>query len=262
MESSAHLYFAANENKRMLWKLLGNGSIFNGIPDEHVSTIRRDFEKKILELTERVATSGYSLIELNKTFISEMIGDLESFKNKASSVQNAFEKKKDDFNSLIAIKPPDKIDFSDKMDKAIDESNTETILAETIARRERELNFVLEKQQTQIKPDNTRSSSSSIKIGDSLEQGRVLNVKHVRFSDKVETREHENFTDNEVVVANEVVANEVSTKKYDDLNDSHLFITKRDYHTLIEKLDGASMKYKRDVIDIINEALKINPSVA
>lgn len=246
MESTAtaHKHFATNENKGMLWKLLVNGSIFNGISDEYVSNIRGDFEKKISELNGRVTARGYSLMELNKTFISEMTVHVETFKDivrktKATPsssnppqtpFQTAFEKKKEDFNSLLVNKPPVKVDFSDKLDEAIGEGNIESILAETIARRERELNFVLDKPNT-----NTTNTTNAIKIGDVLEKGQVLNVKQVRFSDKVEMREHINVEE--------------------DSSDS-LFVTRNEYAILFEKIDGILRKSQRDVLDVVNEMIK------
>jgi hypothetical protein len=296
MERIANIHFATNENKGLLWKILENGSVFNGISDEYVSNIRREFEKKIRELISRDNSRGYSLMELNKMFISEMIGNVETFKEsvkkrqvqsklaQGSSFEEAVEKKKEDFESFIA-KPPVKVDFSDKIDEAIGESNIGTILAETIARREKELNFVLEKQ---IKNDNPIANSS---INNTIKIGDVLNVKQVRFSDKVEMRENLNIQDgensnnveaneiankaaneiaNEIVnevdataiateVANEIankVANEMANKVANEMANkvakkSSFRIMKR--MELIEKIDNILKKAQRDVLDIVRE---------
>jgi len=288
MERIANIHFATNENKGLLWKILENGSVFNGISDEYVSNIRREFEKKIRELISRDNSRGYSLMELNKMFISEMIGNVETFKEsvkkrqvqsklaQGSSFEEAVEKKKEDFESFIA-KPPVKVDFSDKIDEAIGESNIGTILAETIARREKELNFVLEKQ---IKNDNPIANSS---INNTIKIGDVLNVKQVRFSDKVEMRENLNIQDgensnnveaNEIAnkaaneIANEIVnevdataiatevANEIANKVANEMANkvakkSSFRIMKR--MELIEKIDNILKKAQRDVLDIVRE---------
>jgi len=252
------IHFTSNENKGLLWKILENGSVFNGISDEYVSNIRRDFEEKIRELIGRDNSGGYSLMQLNKMFISEMIVNVEKFKenirktqilpkpNQSSSFDNAVKKKKDDLNSFI-VKPPVKVDFSDKIDEAIGESNIGAMLAETIARRERELNFVLDNQNKNEK----NSNNNSIKIGE------ILNTKQVRFSDKVEMREHLNIEDDDElaneVVANEVVANEVVANEV-VANEAGLRIIKR--RELFEKIERILTKSQRDVLEIVNDLLR------
>lgn len=267
-------YFSTNENKAMLWKLLENGRFYNDIPGEYFSNIRSEFENKIRELSSTRFREGYSLIELNKTFITEMIEQLEKFKKSIKpapqdSLKNAFDKKKEDFNSLMENKAPTKVDFSDKIDEAIGESKIESILAETIARRERELNFVLDKQGKIATNDNNKKTINdvnSIKIGDVLQKEKVLNVKQVRFSEKVEMREHFNLEDNKDNNDNESanaaatviteVATELASIKNKDLNSSPPdFLQKMEYDYLLEKIDGILTRSKKDVLNAVSEWL-------
>lgn len=284
MESSANIYFVTNENKGLLWKLLENGNIFNDISNEYVSTIKNEFDKKIQQINTSPVTVGYSLMELNKMFISEMITHVGKFKdivrkNKESSrpssslnntFQNALEKKKEDFNALMMNKPHDKVDFSDKLDDTpIGSNNIEAILAETIARRERELNVVLDKQ-PKNGIINTSKLDTNIKIGDDLKKDDVIKVKQVRFSDKVEMKEHLNIeyedTLDEVqsdaeqaVQADAVQANHNNTKE--NRSNEKRLITRQEYDNLLEKIDSILIKSKQDILDMVHDLLNSTQQV-
>ena len=282
----AYKQFIKPENKAMLWKLMENGNMFNGISDEYVSTIKYEFDKKIYEITTKNVTLGYSLIQLNKMFISEMLAYLEKFKETISKIkessrqvstfQDALEKKKEDFNALMLNKPPDKVDFSDKFDdKPISSNNIEAILAETISRREKELNIVLDTQTKNEKingNNNNNNGNNNIRIGSVLKKNEVLKVKQVRFSDKVEMKEHLNIeyddtADANEVGANEVGANEVDSRARSEVEESEevesyenqnkdVLIARKDYDILLEKINGILNKSKLDIENVIRELLK------
>jgi hypothetical protein len=218
-----------------------------------------------------------------------MIGHLEKFKNNVkknkavggNTFQDALEKKKEDFNSLIMNKPPDKVDFSDKLDDSpIGSGNIESILAETIARRERELNIVLDTQNKNgintLKTDTSSGNGNNIKIGNMLRKEDVLNVKQVRFSDKVEMKEHlYDDTDQEALtkVGGDIpnkVGGDIPNKVGGDINKvggditnienaseiDNVLISKMNYKDLLEKIDVILKKSQRDVLDIVGEFLK------
>ena len=295
MESTAHIRFVTNENKGLLWKLLDNGKFFNDISGEYVSNVKYEFDKKIQQLNTSSYTVGYSLLQLNKLFISEMISYLEKFKdmlnkNKTSlrpvnTIQDEFEKKKEDFNSLMMKKPPNKVDFSDKLDDTpIGSNNIEAILAETIARRERELNVVLDKNKNDNSNSISNSNNINIKIGNDLKKEDVLNVKQVRFSDNYEVKEHSNFEydDNDEIESVSIITNKVDTSnvvddtnKVDDINKvddtnkiekieakqkDSIILSKKDYDIFIEKIDRVLKKSKQDILDIFQELLSKNLS--
>ena len=100
--------------------------------------------------------------------------------NRRSELFNKdLDNKQKDFNNLINANKPSEIDFSDKHDSPIG-SEMDDMLAQAIAKRERELTLVLKDQDTNegnkwIHKDNP--SDKHIKIGEKI------NEKHVTFED-------------------------------------------------------------------------------
>jgi len=198
--------FDTKENKGLIWHLMNESGIFNGIQNELLDIVKRDFENKITNIKMTIQPKD-TLTLLNKRVLSEMMVDMGKYKNTYancntnSSVYTAkyvfsqrqklltdnFEKKKDEFTSLIGNKPPASIDFSDKLDQPIG-SEIENILAATIARRENELNIVLEKNDMSItsasavkwlNTDNVSTADRHIKIGQNttLDDKSVIDIK-------------------------------------------------------------------------------------
>jgi hypothetical protein len=178
---------------------------------------------------------------LNKRVLSEMMSDMAKYRTSAASAsaslaaaslalapssysavpaivtskdvstqrqqqfKDGFDKKKEEFTSMFGNKPPSTIDFSDKLDKPIG-SEMEDMLAATIARRNNDLNIVLEKQDTTvataakwINADSSSNSNSSgsniIKIGQKtfLDNNTIIDIdatktpKQVRFTESPPT---------------------------------------------------------------------------
>jgi hypothetical protein len=183
-----------------------------------------------------------TLTLLNKRVLSEMMVDMGKYKNanansntyanantntyanSNSSVYTAkdvssqrqklltdnFEKKKDEFTSLIGNKPPASIDFSDKLDQPIG-SEIENMLAATIARRENELNIVLEKNEMSIpsasavkwlNTDNVSTADRHIKIGQNttLDDKSVIDIKVPQTSAAVAAAQKQvRFTESQII---------------------------------------------------------------
>ena len=201
---------------------MNESGIFNGIQNDYLDIVKRDFENKITNIKMNIQPKD-TLTLLNKRVLSEMMVDMGKYKNayanansntyanantntyananSNSSVYTAkdvssqrqklltdnFEKKKDEFTSLIGNKPPASIDFSDKLDQPIG-SEIENMLAATIARRENELNIVLEKNEMSIpsasavkwlNTDNVSTADRHIKIGQNttLDDKSVIDIK-------------------------------------------------------------------------------------
>jgi len=121
-----------------------------------------------------------------------------------------------------------------------------------------------------------------------------LKVKQVRFSDKVEMKEHLNIEYDDTADANEVGANEVGSNgvslnanevganevganevgangvdtnevgangvetniEVDEKQNKDILITRKDYNILLEKIDGILNKSKLDISNVIRDLLK------
>ena len=164
--------FKSNQNKGIIWALLNEHNVFNGIDNKYVNSIKTEFDTKIDHISNTISNTD-NLITLNKKVISEMMNEMTKYKIQGQSIQSGvitipitsadaqiqkqtlfqknLETKQTEFDTLINKPKPNTIDFSDNngQDKP-NSSEMERKLAETIAWREKELKVVLD---TQTKPE-------------------------------------------------------------------------------------------------------------
>lgn len=189
--------FIGNDNKLILWDILSEQNLFEGIDAKHKYEIKDLFEQTIL-LVEKQGR-GLSLIEKNKDVIKNMVISLESFKRQQQTPtvprqytneelhkerQKAFERevkrKQTEFDGLNRT-IPEKIDFSDKPDEKLGHK-IDLLLSETIASRERELNQVLQIQNPElaakwIETGNGVNNFNNFVEFNDLESGKNVNLK-------------------------------------------------------------------------------------
>ena len=229
--------FDTKENKGLIWNIMNDSGVFKGIPDVYIDQVKRDFENKIISIKSNIQQKD-TLTLLNKRVLSEMMSDMAKYRTSSAAAtasaslalalapssysavpaivtskdvstqrqqqfKDGFDKKKEEFTNMFGNKPPSTIDFSDKLDKPIG-SEMEDMLAATIARRNNDLNIVLEKQDTTvvtaakwINADSNSNSSGSniIKIGQKtfLDNNTIIDIdatktpKQVRFTESPPT---------------------------------------------------------------------------
>lgn len=144
-----------NENKRVLWNLLYEGGVFNDIAAERLEEVKNIFEENISLVASKYENSNLNVTELNKQVMQLVIIALNPLRNKREERLNTTKGKfneeelndrKKELDSMLQPPTPKNIDFSDDLsDKPIGEE-MDTLLSQTIARRERELNMVVSKQ--------------------------------------------------------------------------------------------------------------------
>lgn len=176
--------FKSNQNKGIIWALLNDHNVFNGIDNKYVNQIKTDFDNRIDHISNTISNTD-NLVTLNKKVISEMMNEMTKYKThlQGQSIQNSviskdnipittadaqlqkqtlfqknLETKKNEFEILINKPKPNTIDFADnnEQDKP-NISEMERKLAETIAWREKQLNVVLD---TQNKSEESISEAS------------------------------------------------------------------------------------------------------
>lgn len=170
--------FLGNENKALLWSVLHGGGKFNGIPDASFHTIKAMFETTIHEMGEsyRKSNQHADLNSMNKEAVLMICKKMEMIKSghkqmqPASQVQPQYQKKQqqppqlqtiytaediqkerqtafnmelkkkeEEMASIITLRKPDEIKFTDDVyDRPIGD-DMERLLAEALASREREL---------------------------------------------------------------------------------------------------------------------------
>ena len=161
MAQSLANQFLSNQNKGIVWKLMGDNDMFNDISPTKSGLVKAEFDKQFIALGAKI-TSADQLINLNKRVISEMVAVMPTFRaqedrplpvynseaiaqQRQSHFQNELKSKQADFEQFNNKPAPATIDFSDKMDTPIG-AEMDKILAEQIAMREKDLNQVLQVQ--------------------------------------------------------------------------------------------------------------------
>ena len=196
--------FNTPQNKGVIWNLMFEGGVFQGIGDNQVQNVKNDFDAKVNDISAR-SSGGENLTDLNKAVITEMMVDVKKYKEPQSTTgginqpvaprgtakeaseqrqklfQKGLETRQNDFSNMMTNGKPDNIDFSDQNDKPIGKE-MDTMVASFIAERESQLNVVLDTQDSNeagkwINKDNT-SNPQHIKIGDDarLDTNSVVEV--------------------------------------------------------------------------------------
>ena len=164
--------FTSTENKGLLWSVLHGGGKFNSVPDASLKKVQVMFETTLNEMNESFQKTNQSvdLNVMNKEAVyaickkldnlmaeesnklitgqkkQQQIPQLETVyraediqKERQSAFNMELKKKEEEMSSIIKLRKPDEIKFSDDVyDKPIGD-DMERLLAETLASREREL---------------------------------------------------------------------------------------------------------------------------
>jgi hypothetical protein len=276
--------FDTKENKGLIWHLMNESGIFNGIQNEYLDNVKRDFENKIVGIKMSIQPKD-TLTLLNKRVLSEMMVDMGKYKNVYGNTNSSntngsvytakdvssqrqklltdnFEKKKDEFTSLIGNKPPASIDFSDKLDQPIG-SEIENMLAATIARRENELNIVLEKNEMSIpsasavkwlNTDNVSTADRHIKIGQNttLDDKSVIDIKvpQTSASASVAAQKQVRFTESQIIPDKQFDDDEID--KNPDIYRFLSIVSKDNNKDIVKDNDNDIIKYNNpSVIELL-----------
>jgi len=165
--------FTSIENKGLLWSVLHGGGKFNRVPDASLKKVQVMFETTLNEMNETFQKTNQSidLNVMNKEAVyaickkldnlmaeeskksttidqkkQQQIPQLETVyraediqKERQSAFNMELKKKEEEMSSIIKLRKPDEIKFTDDVyDKPIGD-DMERLLAETLASREREL---------------------------------------------------------------------------------------------------------------------------
>ena len=149
--------FTTNKNKELLWNLLLNNGAFSNLSEQQLPSVKEDFEGLIVSLY--VNNSNKNLIEQNKIFFQQMIQKINNRRQqlktyepvreiytsqdirgkKLDEFNSNVQKAQDDFNSVVTLKTPEEINFSDSKDLDKPISNMDELIEKTIAERNLEV---------------------------------------------------------------------------------------------------------------------------
>ena len=193
--------FLGNENKALLWSLLQESGAFGDIHPSYLSHVKRDFETALQSRGSQMSAQD-SLMGINKKAMGDLLTMCQKYKNKtepkkenspanisylqkdiSKAKQDKFSadlnKHQNDFTNLMHKKKPSEPNFEDKADEPFDNSSIGNLLSETQARREAQLNAVLNSQQDNNEATDWIHNKNKITIGENakIQDNTVLNVQ-------------------------------------------------------------------------------------
>ena len=208
--------FISNNNKAMIWGLLQDSNIFEGIENEKYNLIQKTFEDTISEIHKN--HNSVPLLEKNKMAMNELITNINRKKTTsrnekplemiytATDLQNQrtseltikLKEQQNSMNSLMNPEKPKDVNFSDTSlgdDKPIGDE-MDRLIAERMSSRERELELPpMTKEAEQWLNTNTNTNTTldesinvPVSLSPSTTQSQLMNNKKVSF--------HENKLDN------------------------------------------------------------------
>jgi len=173
--------FISANNKGMIWGLLQESNIFNGIENEKFANIQSLFEETIRSIN--INNQRMSLLEKNKLTMETLMQKINDEKSKPKKTiqvvyraEDLQSKRTEDFNmklkqqqesmnSMMNVSKPKEVTFSDETDgddKPIGDE-MDRLIAERLASRERELEIPVMTTETEswLNTNNTNNTSNT-----------------------------------------------------------------------------------------------------
>jgi hypothetical protein len=213
--------FISNNNKGLIWGLLQESNVFDGIENENFARIKTMFEDTISNV--HLSNTNLSLLEKNKLTMNTLIKKINDEKSKpkksiqmvyrAEDIQNKREQEfnvklkeqQDNLNKMINPTKPKAMSFSDETsneDKPIGD-DMDRLIAERLATRERELEIPQITKETEQWLNNNREVKLKIENKSVSFNESVTNIpKQIDRGDRDRDRDRDRNRNIELVVEN------------------------------------------------------------
>lgn len=153
----------SQENKALVWGILAEQHVFDNIPDKLFGKVQTLFETEISSLKSRSSGKNNDLLILNKLLMQNFTRSIATLKDnksaKAKQVEESFNLKRTELNTLLNGNKPQEIDFSDPIDD-------EPLKIEDLDNR---LNSIIDERKTLV----SEYESIEIKADNSLEKSEI-----------------------------------------------------------------------------------------
>lgn len=182
---------SSSSNKKLLWDLMYENGTFNGISETKFVDVKNIFERVVQ--TVDTSNSSETTTQKNKQVLVSMLDEVKNIKSivlvtaddiskdRRETFDRNLNARENELKEMLQIKPPQKVDFSDKSDEPI-RGNMDELLNSAISKREQEMNTVFQDNNLKQKERNTHSDAEldnnetklnkkTIKIGESLSKG-------------------------------------------------------------------------------------------
>lgn len=195
--------FSSNKNKGMMWQLLYEQGAFNNISNTYINNIKGDFDKIVNVISTK---RELDLTSKNKLLLTEIVKYLEQYKENSRHITRPLEEvqikmdkdlkeKEKEFIELIKRPSPAEIDFTEKIDEPLKESNINSMLNKMIAEREIEISNI-------IPPPPIKKDEIEKKEINNEDNNKINNIKEI-------TGENANIN---IMISDEINANNEEIK--------------------------------------------------
>ena len=153
--------FISNENVEMIWEIIIDTDLIKSKQNINVSQMRQYFIEKTKLFYDNEKNTYQNLTQMNKSFISLIVKDIQQILEKSSSRQpptaivtaqdiqaerkNTFDKnlnqKQEEFMTAMSVPVPEVPKFNDKMDEPIG-GNMAELISRTLAQRNFEMDQI------------------------------------------------------------------------------------------------------------------------
>jgi len=230
--------FISNNNKGLIWGLLQESNVFDGIENENFARIQTIFEDTISNVHR--SNTNLSLLEKNKLAMNTLIKKINDEKSKpkksiqmvyrAEDIHNKREQEfnvklkeqQDNLNKMINPAKPKAMSFSDETindDKPIGD-DMDRLIAERLATRERELEIPQITKETEQWLNNNREvklkiENKSVSFNESVTNIPKLVDRNIELVvDNITENRVSNMTENRV---NSIVENKIENSIFNKL---------------------------------------------
>lgn len=140
--------FVSTKNKGVLWSVLFENRMFEGLPQDSYDAVHQAFEETVKSQGNMI-TTDVSLVHANKALITAMVQTIERFKPSATKAQAAadsirlFEAKKNELDSSMKVPLPEEPTFADETDTPIDGEKLDSLLEDTMRQRDIDMEIAM-----------------------------------------------------------------------------------------------------------------------
>ena len=288
--------YTSNDNKELLWGILQESNIFDGINHNDFNKIQNIFESTIHDIN--LKNPNKILMDKNKVTIEEMIMNINKEKSlyEKSKIQVVYksedlkQERLNDFNNklhnykkanedLNSIKQPDDVNFIDDVEDKPIGNEIDQLISERLASRERELDLlpVSDKAEQWInngreintvkkvsfKEDDTHLINNNNNNNTSNQVTNILNLlkkKTTEVENKIIPSTNDSYTNLETEIETEIETEtdiETNIETETETNtNSNISLCKNEYDNLLKEIKNVKIQ-QENIIDMCSKIMEL-----
>ena len=277
--------YTSNDNKGLLWGILQESNIFDGINHTDFNKIQNIFESTIHDIN--LKNPNKILMDKNKVTIEEMIMKINKEKSlyEKSKIQMVYksedlkQERLNDFNNklhnykqanedLNSIKQPDDVNFIDDVEDKPIGNEIDQLISERLASRERELDLLPVSDKAEQWINNGREISTVKKVSFKEDDNHLINnnntsnqvtnilnllkKKTTEVENKIIPSTNDSYTNLETNIETDIETNiETETN-----TNSNISLCKNEYDNLLKEIKNVKIQ-QENIITMCSKIMEL-----